>query len=353
MEGPARPDLAGLPPEVVAYIEWLEAQQGPTRAAQRPPRPETAESFDEPPTTLNVISISRAGVAKRTPRHLYSRQRRGGMGVFDLELAEGDTPAALAVADEAEAILVFTSGGRAYRLPVAALPDSPVRAKGVALAGLVHLPSHEMVVAALPASPGGRCENVVLLSQRGWVRRVRASFFGPSMIQGTIFHDMKEGGPLVAAAWTDGKHDVFIATRDGKGIRFAESQIPSRGCLGIRLDAVDSAVAVCGVSSDDGVFMLGHDGAGTTRLMSGFAANKAPGAGGKVAMKSDRLVGAVTVRDGDELLAISELGKIIRFAADEVPAKEGVVQGVACMTLRADEVSALVALDGSAAAPLV
>lgn len=340
MDAQQRPDLTGLPADVVAYIEWLEARQ--VKAPARPPREGSAdEALAEPPTSVNVLSLSRAGMAKRTPRHFYGRQRRGGMGVFDLEVTEDDPPAALVAADESEAVVVFTSGGRAYRLAVAALPESPVRAKGQSLRELIHLSSHEQVVAALPATGG---ENVVLLSQRGWVRRVRASFLGPSLIQGTIFHDVKEGGPLVAAAWTSGRDDLFLVTRDGKGIRFAESQVPARGCLGIRLDVTDAAVGVCGVTEASGVFLMAHDGSGTIRLMSGFAPNKAPGAGGKLVMKCDRVVGAADAVDGADLMAISQLGKIIRFSAGDVPAKEGVVQGVSCMSLRADEVSAICAL---------
>jgi DNA gyrase/topoisomerase IV subunit A len=85
---------------------------------------------------------------------------------------------------------------------------------------------------------------------------------------------------------------------------------------------------------------LTEDGKGTIRLMSGFAANKSPGAGGKVIMKTDLLVGAFSVStpngEQDDIFAISQLGKIIRFQAGEVPAKEGVVQGVNCMNLRND-----------------
>jgi DNA gyrase/topoisomerase IV subunit A len=75
--------------------------------------------------------------------------------------------------------------------------------------------------------------------------------------------------------------------------------------------------------------------------MAGFAANKAPGSGGKIALKTDHLIGAVTVANSDDIFIISGLGKIIRFQAGEVPAKEGVVQGVNCMALRADETAAL------------
>ena len=75
--------------------------------------------------------------------------------------------------------------------------------------------------------------------------------------------------------------------------------------------------------------------------MSGFGANKAPGAGGKTAMKADVIVGAVPVTEQSDVFAISRLGKIIRFRSREVPAKEGVVQGVNCMSLRADECVAM------------
>lgn len=336
-----RPDLDSLPADVVAYVEWLEAQLAQLPASSDRSRSTESEAT-ELPTTINILTFSHDGMAKRTPRHFYGRQRRGGMGVFDLEVAGEDVPAALVAADESETVLVFTTGGRAYRLAVAALPESPVRAKGQPLADLIHLPPHEHVVAVLPA---GRGETVALLSQRGWVRRVRASFLGPSLIQGTIFHDVKEGGPLVAAVWTGGQGDLFIVTRDGKAIRFAESQVPARGCLGIRLDVMDVGVAICGVEGGSGVFMVGQDGSGTIRLMGGFAANKAPGAGGKAAMKAERVIGAVTATPENDLMLISRLSKIIRFAAADIPAKEGVVQGVSCMALRADDVAALTALD--------
>jgi DNA gyrase subunit A len=77
--------------------------------------------------------------------------------------------------------------------------------------------------------------------------------------------------------------------------------------------------------------------------MSGFNSNKMPGASGKVAIKTDHLTGAVTVSDTDDIFIVSRLGKIIRFQTVEVPAKEGVVQGVNCMALRADETVAVVA----------
>ena len=83
------------------------------------------------------------------------------------------------------------------------------------------------------------------------------------------------------------------------------------------------------------------EGKGTIRQMGGFAANKTPGSGGKIAMSTDRLVAARTVEPADDVFLLSRLGKIIRFSAGEVPPKEGAVQGVACMSLRGDECVAL------------
>lgn len=339
---PERPSLENVSEEVREYIERLEAELVHLR--RKPTTASAAEASqttvaDEPPTTANILTFSQGAVIKRTPRYLYGRQRRGGMGVFDLDTAENDAPAFLAHADQAETLLLFTSEGRAFRLPVNTLVESPVRARGQAITDLIPFRIAEQIVAALPEGAG---QYVILFSQRGWVRRIRAAYLGKSMIQGTSFHDLKEGGPLVAACWSGGSDDVFLASREGKAIRFTESQIPARGCLGIRLDVTDVGVGVAAVRPDSGVLLIGQDGVGTIRLMSGFSANKAPAAAGKVAMKTDRLIGAATAGETDEIFVISRLGKIIRFAASEIPAKEGVVQGVNCMNLRADEAVGLI-----------
>jgi DNA gyrase subunit A len=128
-----------------------------------------------------------------------------------------------------------------------------------------------------------------------------------------------------------------MVTQQGQAIRFAANQVPVSGCRGMRVPPDDVVVGGAGVNEDGGVFLLGPDGKGTIRLMAGFRANKAPGAGGKVAMKADQLVACFGVDESNDIFIISQLGKIIRFSAEEIPAKEGVVQGVNCMSLRADE----------------
>lgn len=334
-----RPDLSNVNPEVLAYIEALEAELLTYQSSQTRRRSADSEPA-EPPTTQQIITISQRGAAKRTARHLYGRQRRSGIGVFDLEVDEHDFPAHIAVADESERLLLFSNLGRVFPLAVADIHQTEeLRAPGESLISKFPFHGNEHIIGALPAEAG---QYVVLASQRGWVQRVAASYFGKNLIPGMTFHDVKQGGQVTAVCWSNGRDEIFLATQQAQGIRFRETQVPARGgCLGLRVDPSDEVVAVASVVESSGVFVVGHDGKGTIRQMSGFRMNKAPGAGGKTILKTDQLIGAVTVNEADDIFILAQSGKIIRFQANEVPPKDGVVQGVNCMGLRNDVVTAV------------
>jgi DNA gyrase subunit A len=157
------------------------------------------------------------------------------------------------------------------------------------------------------------------------------------MKPGMNVYDYKKFGPLVHACWTTGDGDLFIATNKGMAIRFSERLVPPQGTQAIRLTSNDQAVSIANVLPDSGVFLLAKDGKGIVRLMTGFNPNKSPGAGGKLAMKADQLVCALNADDQQDIFIITQLSKIIRFRVDEVPSKEGVVQGVICISLRNDQ----------------
>lgn len=158
------------------------------------------------------------------------------------------------------------------------------------------------------------------------------------MKPGTGLFDPVKFGRLVSACRTPGDGDLFIATQQGRAIRFSEKIIPPQGGPGIRIEAGDAVVSIAATDDEGAVFLTDASGKGTIRQMAGFAANKSAGGGGKYAMKTDELVSANSYKPGDEIFMISRLSKIIRFKSEEVPEKEGVVQGVNCMALRADEV---------------
>lgn len=344
-----RPDLTSLDPQIRAYIEMLEQQlerlQRAEAAAkdqkrQRETVIEEAQTFDayESPTTINIISATAGGIVKRTPRHLYARQRRGGMGIFDIETEEEDPPVTLAALDVSQSALLITDQGRAFRMLCSAFLETPVRGRGVSITSKLNLNEGEKLCTIVPIQSQGY---LALVSRRGYVRLLRHHVFGEYMKPGMILFDARLNGLLAAAAWTDGEEDLFLATRAGKAIRFAEKLVPPGGITGIRLEAGDECVSIAAIDEESDVFLLSADGKGTIRPMGNFNPNKAPGAGGKMAINTDRLIAVRTIDMEEDIFIISRLSKIIRFNAAEVPPKEGVVQGVVCMALRADEPVAL------------
>lgn len=351
-----RPDLSSLSPEFRRYILELEEEINRLQQANQRENaisrnkatrtnqthsddqdlvelPEIQEAAEEP-TTISVITSTSSGIAKRTYRHLYNRQRRGGMGIFDLETPEQDPVATIAIADQNQNLLLLTKMGRVFRMPVNLIPESPVRARGESILKKFALPPEEQLAAILTEQAEGY---LALVTERGMVRLLRHHVFGEYMKPGTSLYEYRAFGNLVGACWTPGDSDLFIATREGRAIRFSEKLVPPQGTLGIRLEKDDSVASITSVFPDSGVLMLGTDGKGTIRQMQNFAPNKAPGAGGKNAFNTDHLLYAVNIDRMEDIFIISRLSKIIRFRVSDIPPKDGVVQGVICMNLRADE----------------
>lgn len=342
-----RPDLSNIRTDVLAYIEALEARiailEGKrTRAAAiREEEPEIRHDValpEEAPTSESIICLSANGRIKRTLRHLYGRQHRSGMGVFDLDVDLPDYPVALQPSAESANLLLFTSLARVFRLPAAKVEAGQVRDRGEDLSIHFPLQEGEKFVAVLPDRASGY---IALASQRGRIRILRHHLFGEHMRPGTAMYRVEEFGPLASVCWTPGNADLLLVSRRGMGIRFSEKLVNPQGEAGIKLAEGDSLVAVLSVEEESSVFMVGADGRGTVRKMSSFAPNKSTGGSGKIAMRSDQIAGALTIEPGDDIFLTSRLSKMIRFPVNEVPETEGVVQGVVCMQLRADDVVAL------------
>ena len=345
-----RPDLFGIDPKVIAYIEYLEAQIKPPASSRKSEKQNAADEAEfssriedlalpaEGPTTINILTASRQGIGKRTHRHLYNRQHRGGMGIFDLELSQEDEPVNLTSVDDSQNLLLFTNRARVYRLNLSRVEETAIRSKGETLFDRLPLEADETLVTILPEKSSGY---IALVSASGRMRNLRHHLFGEHMKPGTAMYPFNDYGPLAAACWTNGDGDLLTVTRNGTGIRFSEKLIPPQGDWAIRLNGNDQVVGLTAVYEDGYVFAIGADGKGTLRSMTGFAPNKSMGGSGKQLFKNSRVIGANAVNINDDLFIISKLGKIIRFRCDEVPSSEGPVQGVICMSLRGDEVAAL------------
>lgn len=340
-----RPDLSGVPAHILAYINTLEEENRILRSIERTttesdkqPSTAPAQSFAEPPTTINLISANSDGIAKRTPRHLYQRQRRGGMGIYDIDLPTSQPPSILVLADQNTTLLAITETAKVHRLNMDHITETEIRARGASIIEKAKIPESKRIAVLLPMRAEGY---LTILSQSGMVRRIRHHVFGEYMKPGTPLYDQSVFGPVADACWTDSESDLFIASDSGRATRFPEKKVPPQGCQGIRLSDGETAVAIAAVYNDSNVFLIGRDGKGTIRSMVGFQANKNPGAAGKIALRTNHLISAKNADQASDIFIISTHSKLIRFSAQEVPVKEGVVQGVICVALRGDEVRAV------------
>jgi DNA gyrase subunit A len=329
--------------------EVLELRQVSTRRQRAEAVRETRDEVAPPvptiryPDTVMVLTISSRGLAKRTSMNEYTAQRRGGMGVFDLLSTRDDPVAHLLVTQASASLLILSNRGRAFRIPVDTVPLAEVRGRGGSLPERLMFTSDEAIgcILALDDERDDR-SNLLIITSSGLVRAVHRTYVGPRLQPGTLLSDPKRGGAPVAMTLSNGASDVLIALRTGLAYRFDERLIRREGTRGIQTSPDDTVAGIVAVSGDeDEVLLVTSDGQGTRRQMAGFSANKTPGGQGKVLMKTEALAGMARVAEGDEVLAISAFAKIIRFAAGEVPAKSGPVQGVSVLDTRGDSLVAV------------
>jgi DNA gyrase subunit A len=306
-------------------------------------RPSTLETRQFVETRV-LVTISAAGHAKRTSLNSYGRQRRGGMGIYDIRTRDDDSAHLVTVADADDFLLLLTQTGRAFRVAVADLPLTEPRGRGVELSTLADL-ANEQIAAVLSLSEADLQRYVLFASQTGFIKRMRAHYFGPALKPGTVVMDPRQtGGPAEAMCLSIGTADVLMVSRGGMATRFNISTAPLNASPGIKLRAGDRLAGVAAVHEEDAVFLATEDGLGTRRLMEGFTANKAPGAAGKIIMKSEAVTAVTVAPDPAELVCLTAFAKIIRFSADEIPAKTAPVQGVDVVDVRGDRVVAAVLL---------
>jgi DNA gyrase subunit A len=235
-------------------------------------------------------------------------------------------------------LLVLTTQGRAFRLPVATLPRTEVRGRGGSLPDRLALAGDgaESLGALLALDDDQDAGKYLLIATaQGWVHRLRSNYVGPRLQPGSQLFDPRRGGGAPAAmALAGSDDDVLVALRSGIGIRFGVGTIRRGGVLGIQVQAGDAVAGISGVQEDGCVLLATAEGKGIRREMSGFRANKSPGGQGKILMRTDALVGASAVGAEDEVLCISDQAKVIRFAAAEISTTAGSVQGNSLMDCR-------------------
>src|SRR6185437_15176741 len=197
-----------------------------------------------------AITVTHSGYLKRTPISTYRAQRRGGGGRKGAGTRDEDFVEHLFVSSTHSYILVFTNTGRVYWLKVYEIPDAGPASKGKAVHSLVALQEGEEVRAMLPVKDLEReDEFIVMITRGGTIKKCVVSDFSNPRAGGIIAMGVDQGDELVKAKLSDGKSEIFLATREGQGIRFQETDVRPMGRVaygvrGMKLDAGDVIIGM-------------------------------------------------------------------------------------------------------------
>ncbi len=297
-----------------------------------------------------VVTISHAGYAKRTPLDLYREQRRGGKGVRGATTKEDDFIEHLFIANTHDYLLVFTDKGKVYWKKVYHLPETGRASKGKALINLVRLEPGETVNAVIPIKEFSATEYLLFATRRGTVKKTPLADYSRPRQGGIIALKLAPNDSLVAVLKTTGSDQILLASAKGQAVKFHESDVrpmgrAATGVRGIRLKADDTVVGAIKAQDEQSVLTVTANGYGKRSPISDYRLINRGGQGVRNIICSSRNGNVVGVRavDGTESVMLStKSGIVIRMDVKDIRVIGRNTQGVRLMRLQpGDEVVAL------------
>ena len=297
-----------------------------------------------------VVTLSHAGYAKAQPLSEYSAQRRGGRGKTATSVKEEDFVDKLFIASTHDTILCFSSRGKAYWLKVYQLPQAGRAARGKPIVNLLPLEEGERINAVLPIREFAEDKFVFMATASGTVKKTPLSAFSRPRASGIIAVELREGDHLVDVEVTDGTRDVMLFSDAGKAIRFRETDVrpmgrTAAGVRGIKLLPGQQVIALIIVDEGD-VLTATENGYGKRTPVDDYPVHGRGGQGVisiQPSARNGRVVGAVLVREQDEVMLITNGGTLVRTRVAEISRMGRNTQGV--KLIRLNEGEKLVGID--------
>lgn len=298
-----------------------------------------------------VVTISHSGYIKRLPVSAYRKQRRGGKGSTGAELREEDFSEHLFVTSTKNYLLAFTDKGKVYWLKVYEIPQAGRVSKGKAIINLLQLASGEKVSATIPVKDFLGDRFLVMATKEGLIKKTRLDEYSNPRKGGIIGITVEKDDELIGVSLTDGKQDLFLATRLGKAIRFSETQVRdmgrgAKGVKGIRLAKGDQVIAMETPQKDSTILTVTELGFAKRTLANQYRIQSRGGKGIiniKVTKKNGSAVSLKTVSDNDELMVITQTGMYLRCPIKDIRATGRSAQGVRLIKLKDNDAVATVA----------
>lgn len=312
------------------------------------------------PDEEQTLVLTEGGYIKRTNPAEYKKQKRGGVGVIDLNTKEEDFVTRFLTASTHSDLLFFSDQGKVYQTKMYDVPEGKRATRGKSIMNFLPLASDERITSILPMPKEVKEKDdlsVLMFTKEGTVKKVMAENFHDVRRSGIIAIKLSKGDLLVAADLITKGDTVIVTSGKGQSIRFKESDVremgrAAGGVRGIKLSKDDYVISGHTISSnlkDALVLTISENGYGKRTAVDEFKIQKRGGSGIKTATvnaKTGKIMGAVVIsQTEEELICMSKKGQVIRSEVTEVPQLGRSTQGVRIMKLRAgDSIAALICL---------
>ncbi|MDA8417965.1 MAG: DNA gyrase subunit A [Desulfobacteraceae bacterium] len=295
-----------------------------------------------------VVTVTHKGYIKRSPAEIYRAQRRGGKGVSGASTDEEDFVCHLFLPSTHDTFLFFTNKGKVFWRKVYEIPQAGRTAKGKAIVNFLELSAEEKVAAILPVK-GFDCGSsdcyIMMVTKFGIVKKTPLAEFSRPIRRGKIALTIREDDEIISAVLTSGQDDILLISRDGKAARFNERDVrpmgrTASGVKGINLEDDNIVVGVVVINSDSSILTVTENGYGKRSLADDYPSRRR-GSKGVFAIKTSErngnVVGAMQVSDNDEIMMITNGGKIIRITMEQMRVIGRNTQGVRMINLAPGE----------------
>ena len=298
-----------------------------------------------------VVMISRMGYIKRVPADKYKKQGRGGTGSNGTNLLDDDYVNQLFIGSTKEILLFITNLGRAYWMKIHEIPESEKAARGAHIKGLLQVGPDEEITTVVSLKEFSDDLFLFMTTAQGVVKKVRSTEFQNAKTRGIIGIKLNDNDKLISAIPTTGDCEVMLISRRGKALRITEDSVrlmgrASCGIKGMKLSEGDEIAAAVKVEKDANMILLTEKGVGK-RISFDLYSVHGRGTGGQRIFgnteSKGEIIGAINVKDKDEVVCMTSQGKTLRFKATDIKEQGTGASGV--NVVRVTEPDFIVGLD--------
>jgi len=295
-----------------------------------------------------VVTISNKGFIKRMPVSGYRRQRRGGKGMKGTTTKDNEYVEHLFVATNHNYILFFTENGKCYWLRVYEIPEGSRLSRGRAIVNLIDIDKNDSIKTFVPVKTledEDYINNhyIIMATKQGLVKKTILEAYSRPRRDGIIAINIKDDDKLLGAALTDGDSTIILGNKNGRAIRFSEDEVRdmgrnTSGVRGMRLSKDDELVDMVVIKNthEATVLAISEKGFGKRSLVDDYREQSRGGKGVitmKITPKTGKLISLKEVSDNDDLMIITEQGKVIRMQCKGIRTMGRNTQGVRIMRL--------------------